>query len=246
MKKKQFVSLILCLLSQVSFAQFENGSLESKNVLIVYGGWKGHQPKVFADKIGSWLEQQNANVTLSSSTAIYLDEKIMSNTDLIIQHITMSTIKAEESKALQKVVSRGVGLAGCHGGLGDAFRDDTEYQYMIGGQFVKHPGGQLDYTVNMTTTENVITKGIKDFSLHSEQYYLHIDPAINVLATTVFNGDNDSWIEGIKMPVVWTKIYGKGRVFYSSLGHSADVFEIPEVWQLMTRGVAWATKSKIQ
>ena len=170
----------------------------------------------------------------------------MSNTDLIIQHITMSTIKAEESKALQKVVSRGVGLAGCHGGLGDAFRDDTEYQYMIGGQFVKHPGGQLDYTVNMTTTENVITKGIKDFSLHSEQYYLHIDPAINVLATTVFNGDNDSWIEGIKMPVVWTKIYGKGRVFYSSLGHSADVFEIPEVWQLMTRGVAWATKSKIQ
>ncbi len=216
--------------------------MEGKNVLIVYGGWKGHQPEVFAKKIASWLENQKANVTLSESTASYLEKELMQSLDLVIQHITMSKMSNRESKGLRDAIARGVGLAGCHGGLGDSFRNDTEYQYMVGGQFVKHPGGQIDYKVTISNTSDPVTAGINDFNLKTEQYYMHYDPNIEILATTSFSGEHDAWIDGVEMPVVWKKNYGKGRVFYSALGHSEDIFDVPEVWNIMTRGIEWAVK----
>jgi type 1 glutamine amidotransferase len=240
MKKITLVSVLL--FSIVTFSTKAQSSVEGKNILIVYGGWQGHQPEVFAKKIASWLEEQNANVTLSQSTSSYTDTALMESVDLIIQHITMSKMKGRESAGLRKAIASGVGLAGCHGGLGDSFRDDTEYQYMIGGQFVKHPGGQMQYGVTISDTADPITSGIGDFKLKTEQYYMHIDPMIEILATTKFSGEHDPWIEGVEMPVVWKKKYGKGKVFYSALGHSEDVFEIPEAWALMTRGIEWATK----
>jgi type 1 glutamine amidotransferase len=246
MKKLTQISIVYFLLfSLILNGQNDLSQIKNKRVLIVYGGWEWHYPEVFATKIASWLEDQKAIVTLSKSTKIYLDEHVMNNVDLIIQHITMSEISELESKALQKAIAGGVGLAGCHGGLGDAFRNNTEYQYMVGGQFVKHPGGQVDYSVKIAKLQNPILKGINNFTLHSEQYYMHVDPAIKVLATTRFSKEHDSWIEGIEMPVVWTKSYGKGRVFYSSLGHNKKDFEIPEVWEIMIRGVTWAAGSKM-
>ena len=216
--------------------------MEGKNVLVVYGGWKGHQPEVFAKKITSWLENQKANVTLSKSTASYLEKELMQSLDLVIQHITMSKMSNRESKGLRDAIAQGVGLAGCHGGLGDSFRNDTDYQYMVGGQFVKHPGGQIDYKVTISNTSDPVTAGINDFNLTTEQYYMHYDPNIEILATTSFSGEHHAWIEGVEMPVVWKKNYGKGRVFYSALGHSEDIFNVPEVWNLMTRGIEWAVK----
>ena len=230
---------LICLLSSSIYSQ---SSMEGKNVLVVYGGWKGHQPKVFAKKITSWLENQKANVTLSKSTASYLEKELMQSLDLVIQHITMSKMSNRESKGLRDAIARGVGLAGCHGGLGDSFRNDTEYQYMVGGQFVKHPGGQIDYKVTISNTSDPVTAGINDFNLKTEQYYMHYDPNIEILATTSFSGEHDAWIDGVEMPVVWKKNYGKGRVFYSALGHSEDIFDVPEVWNITTRGIEWAVK----
>lgn len=245
---KNLTLYCLTLVFSISFslnAQLDLSSLKDKNILIVYGGWKGHQPEIFANKIAAWLKDKGAKVTLSESTKIYTNQGVMRQVDLIIQHITMSEMSEGESRALQEAVMGGVGLAGCHGGLGDAFRNNTEYQYMIGGQFVKHPGGQVDYTVNITAPENPLVMDIKDFTLHSEQYYMHVDPAITILATTRFTGEHDAWIEGIEIPVVWTKPYGKGRVFYSSLGHNKEDFDIPQVWEIITRGITWAASPEI-
>lgn len=239
MKTRFAFFALICLLSSSLYSQ---SSMEGKNVLIVYGGWKGHQPEVFTKKIASWLENQKANVTLSESTASYLEKELMQSLDLVIQHITMSKMSNRESKGLRDAIARGVGLAGCHGGLGDSFRNDTEYQYMVGGQFVKHPGGQIDYKVTISNTSDPVTAGINDFNLKTEQYYMHYDPNIEILATTSFSGEHDAWIDGVEMPVVWKKNYGKGRVFYSALGHSEDIFDVPEVWNIMTRGIEWAVK----
>jgi Uncharacterized protein conserved in bacteria len=236
MKTRFAFFALICFLSSSLYSQ---SSMEGKNVLIVYGGWKGHQPEVFAKKIASWLENQKANVTLSESTASYLEKDLMQSLDLIIQHITMSKMSNRESKGLRDAINRGVGLAGCHGGLGDSFRNDTEYQYMVGGQFVKHPGGQIDYKVTISNTSDPVTAGINDFNLKTEQYYMHYDPNIEILATTSFSGEHDAWIDGVEMPVVWKKNYGKGRVFYSALGHSEDIFDVPEIWNIMTRGIEW-------
>lgn len=114
---------------------------------------------------------------------------------------------------------------------------------MVGGQWVAHPGGVIDYEVNITAVDDPITAGLKDFKMLSEQYYMHVDPNVEVLATTTFSDEYAPWIKGTVMPVVWKKMYGQGRVFYSSLGHVAKDFEVPEVLKIMQRGLLWASLS---
>lgn len=164
----------------------------------------------------------------------------MNNIDLIIQTWTMGDISAEQEKGLTEAVKRGVGLVGWHGGLGDSFRNSTECQFMVGGQFVSHPGGIIPFLVNISSKKDEITLGLKDFNLTSEQYFMHVDPNINVLATTTFTGDHAPWVKGTVMPVVWKKMYGEGKVFYSSLGHDTNDFSIYEVLEIMKRGIIWA------
>ena len=215
-----------------------------KNALVVYGGWDGHQPEKCRDLFVPWLKKQGFKVTVSSNLDPYADPKLMDSLDLIVQIWTMGTIGKEQLKGLLSAVHRGVGIAGWHGGLGDAFRQETEYQFMIGGQWVAHPGGVTGYRVNVTEHEDPITRGVPDFDLKSEQYYMHVDPNNKVLATTRFSSEHASWIEDAVMPVAWKKVYGKGRVFYTSMGHNVDVFDKPEALGITQRGIMWASDSR--
>ncbi|MGM8361847.1 ThuA domain-containing protein [Flavobacterium sp. ARAG 55.4] len=240
-----FLCLIFTIASTSQKMNRDNNltSLKNKKVVLVYGGWEGHQPKLFAERVHKWLENEGAIVTLSDSLGIYTQKEIMDNTDLVIQYWTMGQITKEQSKGLLDAIKNGTGIAGCHGGLGDSFRNNTDYQYMIGGQFVTHPGGLIDYDVVIIKDSNPITKGISNFNVkNSEQYYMHIDPKVKVLATTTFSDTHNYWIKGTVMPVCWTTNYGKGSVYYLSIGHSPKDFENPEVWQLLTRGFKWACK----
>ena len=142
----------------------------------------------------------------------------------------------KSSSTLLDTVKVGCGIAGCHGGMGDSFRNEVEYQYMVGGQWVAHPGNDgVRYDVNMTDAEDPLTQGIGDFEVSSEQYYMHVDPANSVHATTSFGE--------VKMPVVWTKTWGQGRVYYNTLGHQANIIEMPQTKELMRRGFLWAARS---
>lgn len=219
-------------------------ALAGKSILFIYGGWEGHAPEKCRDLFVPWMENEGANVIPSTSLDSYLDAGLMNELDLIIQIFTMSQISKEQEKGLLQAVRGGVGIAGWHGGLADAFRQNTEYQFMVGGQWVAHPGGIIDYEVNITNREDEVTHDIPDFRMHSEQYYMHVDPNVKVLATTTFSGDHAAWIDGAVMPVVWKKMYGKGRVFYSSLGHKIDDFQVPEALEIMKRGIRWASESK--
>ena len=75
---------------------------------------------------------------------------------------------------------------------------------------------------------------------------MHVDPNVKVLATTTFSGEHAEWIDGATMPVVWKKTYGKGRVFYTSLGHVAKDFDVPEALEILKRGIRWAALSKYE
>ena len=110
-----------------------------------------------------------------------------------------------------------------------------------------HPGGVIDYTVRVLETGDEVTAGLNDFPMTSEQYYMHVDPNVKVLATTRFGGDVDSWINGCVMPVTWKKIFGKGRVFYTSLGHNLDhLTSEPAALEMLQRGIKWASASKYE
>lgn len=232
------------LTSFAGIKQNESPTLRGKKVLFVWGGWKGHEPKDSVDIFVPWMRSEGAEVTVSDTLDSYLNEPLMKSLDLIVQIWTMGEISKEQEKALLEAVKGGVGLAGWHGGIGDSFRDNVEFQFMVGGQWVSHPGGVIDYHVKVTDQSDYVTKGLKDFDMHSEQYYMHVDPNVKVLATTEFNGDHASWIDGCVIPAVWKKYYGEGRVFYSSLGHVMADFEGDEVLTIQQRGIRWAAESK--
>lgn len=213
----------------------------AKKALIFWGGWDGHTPDRSAAVVEAMLKAHDYSVDVHQGTAV-LAEADLSPYDLIVPMVTMSKIEKPELEALTKVVREGTGLAGFHGTMGDSFRNETEYQFMVGGQWVSHPGNIIDYTVNITRGDDAVMSGIKDFPYRSEQYYMHVDPSNEVLATTRFSGEHLGFIEGVVMPVVWKKKYGKGRVFYSSLGHTADEFAVPEMKTIFERGALWATR----
>ena len=213
-----------------------------KKALITWGGWLGHEPKQCADIFAPALQERGYDVEVTDTLDVYLDAAKLAALDLIVPVWTMSTITREQEQGLLAAVKSGVGIAGWHGGMGDSFRDNVDYQWMVGGQWVSHPDGVCDYVVNITDHKDPITRGLSDFAMHSEQYYLHVDPANQVLATTTFHSPAAPWTEGTVMPVVWKRMWGKGRVFYSSLGHVAKDFSVPEAKEIQIRGMLWATK----
>lgn len=214
----------------------------SRSALIVYGGWEGHQPYEFTQLIRKHLQDRGYRVTASDSLETYDDEERLKEYNLIVPMWTMGELTKNQERALLAAVESGVGLGGWHGGMGDAFRQNLDYNMMVGGQFVSHPGNILKYRVEFTKSADPIVEGLDSFSITSEQYYMHVDPTNEVLATTTFSGDALPWLEGVTMPVVWKRHWGKGRVFYSSLGHRVKEFEIPQVWELTTRGLEWASR----
>jgi type 1 glutamine amidotransferase len=213
-----------------------------KKALIVYGGWEGHEPKKCAEIFAPALRERGFEVTLSDTLDIYLHKEFMQTLDLVVPIWTMGTITKEQEKGLLETIAGGVGLGGWHGGMADAFRNNTEYQWMVGGQWVAHPGNIIDYEVNIIDHEDPITAGIQDFKMNSEQYYLHVDPSNKVLATTTFSGAHAHWVKDTVMPVVWKRMWDKGRIFYSSLGHQARDFNVPEAKEIQLRGLLWASR----
>jgi type 1 glutamine amidotransferase len=214
-----------------------------KKALMVWGGWDGHEPRQCVELLAPVLKNEGFEVEIVTSLDSYLDAAKMKSLSLIVPCWTMGAITGEQEKGLMEAVKDGVGLAGWHGGMCDAYRQNTSYQFMTGGQWVAHPGGIVDYTVNITNKTDPITKGLKDFAMKSEQYYLHTDPGNEVLAHTTFtNGYDAPWIAGTVMPQVWKRKWGQGRVFYSALGHVAKDFEVPEVKEIMRRGMLWAAR----
>ncbi len=215
--------------------------MTNRKALIVWGGWEGHTPERSAGIVREILEKHGFEVAVATSTAAFADPDL-DRLNLIVPVITMSEIQKEELENLTAAVRGGVGLAGFHGTMCDSFRKETEYQFMTGGQWVSHPGNIIDYRIHITVQDDPVMQGIADFDYRSEQYYMHCDPANQILATTIFSGEHLDFIKGVVMPVVWKKHYGKGRVFYSALGHTADEFDVPEMKTIFERGALWAAR----
>lgn len=213
-----------------------------KKALFLAGGWEGHEPQQASALFAGLLQQEGYETEISTTLDTLLDAEKLASLNLIVPMWTMSKITGDQLKGLQAAVESGVGFGGWHGGMADAFRESTDYQFMVGGQWVAHPGNIIDYTVQITDREHPITAGLNDFAMKSEQYYMHVDPSNKVLATTTFSGQYHPWIDGTVMPVTWTRQYGAAKVFYTSLGHVTADFDVPEAREIVRRGLLWASR----
>lgn len=210
--------------------------------LIVSGGWEGHQPETSTRMVQDALERVGHDVLVAEALDVLDDADALAAFDLIVPNWTMGALSAPQETHLVAAVRGGAGLAGWHGGMADAFRTNLMYNMMVGGQFVDHPGGIAPHAVHVVDRDHPITAGVADFELTSEQYYMHVDPSNHVLAATTFTGDAMPWIAGVTIPAAWIRRWGAGRVFYVSVGHAPDDLRIPEVWTMLTRGLAWAAR----
>lgn len=210
-----------------------------KKALIVYGGWDGHQPAECAQLFTKELEAHGVTVTVSESLDALNDPEQVKSYDLITPIWTMGKISDDQSKNLLEAIKAGCGFGGFHGGMGDAFRGNIDYEWAVGGIFVGHPHIG-DYTVRLTANRHEITADLPlEFPYNSEQYYMLIDPSIEVLADTLYDHDGRRAV----MPVVWTRSLGKGRVFFSALGHQAQEFtDFPQVKDMTVKGMLWAMR----
>lgn len=215
-----------------------------KRALFAWGGWDGHEPKQTTEKASAALADAGFEVVVKDTLDAFKDVEEVKSYDLIVPCFTMTDISGEQWGGMEKAVKSGVGFAGWHGGAGDAFRVNTGYQFLVGGQWVAHPGGIIDYEVKLLSyTGDPIIAGLNDFKMHSEQYYMHVDPSNETLAVSILGySDEAPWIKGCIMPAVWKRKYGEGKVFYSSLGHCAADFDVPEVLEIMKRGMIWAAR----
>lgn len=219
-----------------------------KKAWIIWGGWDGHEPKQVGERFARMLEAEGFEAKIFDTLSVLENTEELNELDLLVPVWTMGSITREQSRAAAEAVGKyGVGLAGCHGGMCDSFRQDTEWQFMTGGQWVSHPGGDgVKYRVHIRRGSSPLVEGIEDFDVCTEQYYVHVDPANEVLATTRYpvvnyyhaaNGEVD-------VPVAWTRRWGHGRVYYCSLGHHDDVFNAPQAQEMMRRGFLWAADGK--
>lgn len=215
---------------------------DTRRALVVRGGWDGHQPVTISDGFVPFLKEQGFVVETSEDLAVYEDTERLADTDLIVQCWTMGTITPGQRDNLASAVRVGTGLAGWHGGIVDCFHDHG-YHLLTGGKFVMHPPGFLDhgYAIVPERAHHPIVTGLADFALHSEQYWVLTDPHIDVLATTTFPGD-ELHDGPVVMPAVWTRTWGRGRVFVSTIGHKPDDFDVSQVRTLTERGLLWASR----
>lgn len=246
-----------------------------KRAFIFYGGWDGHEPDLVSARFKRWLEEDGFEVERTDTMDRCSDKEYMSTFDLIVPCWTQGDMPDPAAFTISEVVSElGVGIAGAHGGMCDAFRWNVEWQFMTGSQWVAHPGDKLLHHISYLNQENLdyvaknypannepdafqrdyivefkknssspIIAGLEDFKVHTEQYYLHLDPCVDVLATTPVDSFGAHRANGIvNLPIIYTKMWGAGRVFYTSLGHKDYIFDIPQVETFMRRGFRWATK----
>jgi hypothetical protein len=213
--------------------------------VIVRGGWDIHQPERCTDLFTPFLRHSGFAVVVSDSLDVYSDPGVMGTADLLVQCWTGGVLSDEQASGLLGAVSAGSGFAGWHGGVLATFPETELYRYMVGGQFVCHPGDFVDYDVAVVADreDEPIVSGIGSFPLHTEQYFCHVDPGNTVLATTTFTGAHGApETAGVVMPVVWTRHHGQGRVFVSTIGHFPEDLELPPVRTLTERGLLWAAR----
>jgi type 1 glutamine amidotransferase len=234
-----------------------------KKAALFVGGWEGHKPQDFCDWSVELLEGDGFEVMSYDTLAPLADPENLADVDLIVpiwssarssHQEEFGNMNADEERGMLQLIANGCGIAGWHGHMGDALRDHPSYHFLIGGQFVAHPPGwpdnlqpeedYVDYDVTITKPDDPIVQGIPSFRLTSEQYYMLVDPSNDVLATTTFSGEHMWWIEGTRIPVVWKRRWDKGRVFYCSLGHEIDDLRLPQVTEIMRRGMNWAADGK--
>ncbi len=185
------------------------------------------------------------DVTASTDCALISPEALR-GWDAVVFYTTGELPVDDASKrALLEFVRSGKGFVGIHSAT-DTFYQWPDYGEMIGGYFDGHPWHQ-EVRINVEGPSHPATAHLPPrFSINDEIYQfrnwsrnqvrllLSLDNAsVDVTKPGVNRADRD-------FALAWTREYGRGRVFYTGLGHEPDVWRDPRYQQHLASGIGWA------
>ena len=153
----------------------------------------------------------------------------------------------EEKRALVDFLKSGHGFIGVHSATDTLYEWDV-YNQIIGGHFDGHPWHQL-VTVNVVDPDSKLVSGLgKSFQITDEIYQikqfqasgthvlLTLDPTSVDLTKPSVHKNDYGW------PICWTRMFGKGRVYYNSLGHEDAVWNDPRYQDMLLKAIKWVMR----
>jgi type 1 glutamine amidotransferase len=150
--------------------------------------------------------------------------------DVVVFEYTVGEITEAQKRGIMSAVASGKGFVGIHSAA-DSFRGDPDWEAFVGGHFITHPAYR-QFQVSVTDEKSSVTDGIAEFFITDEQYILDYDSRVKVLGSGLYKGK--------VMPAIWTKSWGKGKVYYMSFGHDPRSCEQEIFKTLLVRAVRWA------
>jgi len=199
---------------------------------IVQGGghnWKKHFPILaeVLEKTGDF------EITMSADLDELKAENIAKYDAVLIYGSGNNFKSPEQEKGLCDFVRNGGAFVGVHSAT-DAFKRSDPYWEMVGGRFAGHGGGK--FQVVILDHEHVITKPMADFEIQDETYRHRYHPESEKLLHHLIRCNRGKE----QQSMAWVRPYGKGRMFYTSLGHGTPAWKNPAFQRLVVRGLYWA------
>ena len=226
----RFVCFFLIITLTLSNCKTEEEVIEPRRMEVLFLGHDSehHNSEEFLPYLASALTPKGINFSYDESPNC-LTKANLEKYDALMIYANHDEIKTSQEKALLDFVKNGGGLLPIHC-ASYCFRNSDEYVELVGGQFESHDTA----TFELVTTDSKLELAsvLPTFSSWDETYVHTKLKDINVLQERI-EGDH-------KEPYTWTKEYGKGRMFYTALGHDLRTWDQADFHELIYQGILWA------
>lgn len=228
------VQIILYIFIIVAFIRCatdtETGPIEPRRMEVLFLGHDSehHNSQEFLPYLASSLTPRGINFTYTNETSD-LNTDYLKYFDAVAVYANIDEIRSSEERALLKFVKAGGGLVPIHC-ASYCFRNSSKYVDLVGGQFSSHD--TATFLLDIVDANHQITTGLQAFETWDETYVHDKHTDKHVLMERV-EGDH-------REPYTWIKEYGKGRMFYTALGHDLRTWGQTEFHELLYRGIVWS------
>ncbi|MDB2384960.1 ThuA domain-containing protein [Polaribacter sp.] len=219
-------------------------SVKETNVLVFTktAGYRHKSIETGKQAFKKWATAENWKISFTENEQDLNDEKLKNIDVVVFMNTTENVFDEKSKKAFKKYIQNGGGFVGLHGA------SDTEFEWewytnMIGAQFRDHPKIQKAKLLVNTAENHPAIKHLEETFYVTDEWYNFKEP-VSENVTVLISLDETSY-EGKKMdgvhPISWIQEYKGGRIFYTGMGHTKEIYSNPLFVKHIVEGVNWAS-----
>ncbi|MCK8475553.1 ThuA domain-containing protein [Microbacterium aurugineum] len=214
----------------------------STRALVVVGGDDTHHDLLGAADVLTRIGSAAGFVT---SPAVGMQRFVnprpeTADADVYVLYDSGAAFGGDQQAALAAAVSAGKGVVALHMSnvMGDPEGADRAYRDLLGNHYLSHGPGHHEgrHRIDMVAAHPV-TDGVDDFELFDEYYeFAFADDNHTVLAERTRE-------DGVRIPVLYAREVGEGRVVYFALGHDMRAWGEPSFRRILAQAIRWAGRA---